>query len=500
MSRGWENQDEKSYWIPDCDIEGKIPLDIHGSLIRNGPGINEVYGKKLKHPIDGDGMVCKLTLYDGKVHFHSKFVSSFHRKVEAKEKTFIFPGQMGTRIHSIAADTLNAFKAVFYGSKPNLKFRNPSNTNSLYWGGKILTLYETSLPHCLDPYNLETLGLENLNNSLTLNCAGAHFRIDPISMNLIMFGLRVNLENAASLEIYEFDKQWTLINKLNYKIPGLNYAHDFLLFPDYFLFHMTPFTDVSKWTAFQILIGWTSPGESMHWYPDKPSMFVVIPRKGKSENIMFFKTDPCHIFHFATAEQNGDKLHFSSVCLSETMNMSFAQGLWLSNADVSPGQVYNFTIDLSKNECKRELIYNKSAEFPITHPYRHGESGSKYVYLMASDGEDNLPFRDVVKLDIKSLKKTVWNSDGIIGEPLFIPRHGYESNKKGSEDDGYIIVQLYHPDTHKTDFCIIDAQHVDDGPLARIKLKHHVPYGFHGTFTPEVFFYEPKLIFTKSKL
>ncbi|XP_047146042.1 apocarotenoid-15,15'-oxygenase isoform X2 [Hydra vulgaris] len=136
MSRGWESQDEKSYWIPDCDIEGKIPLDIHGSLIRNGPGINEVYGKKLKHPIDGDGMVCKLTLYDEKVHFHSKFVSSFHRKAEAKENTFIFPGQMGTRIHSIAADTLNAFKAVFYGSKPNLKFRNPSNTNSLYWGGK----------------------------------------------------------------------------------------------------------------------------------------------------------------------------------------------------------------------------------------------------------------------------------------------------------------------------------------------------------------------------
>ena len=110
-----------------------------------------------------------------------------------------------------------------------------------------------------------------------------------------MFGLRISLENTAVLNIYEFDKQWALINKFDYKIPGLNYAHDFLLFPDYFLFHMTPFTDVSKWIAFQILIGWSSPGESMRWYPDKPSMFVVIPRNGNSENVMYFKTESFHV-------------------------------------------------------------------------------------------------------------------------------------------------------------------------------------------------------------
>lgn len=48
-ANGWESQKEYSYWIPECDIEGKIPLDLHGSFIRNGPGVNEVYGKKLKH-------------------------------------------------------------------------------------------------------------------------------------------------------------------------------------------------------------------------------------------------------------------------------------------------------------------------------------------------------------------------------------------------------------------------------------------------------------------
>lgn len=40
---------------------------------------------------------------------------------------------------------------------------------------------------------------------------------------------------------------------------------------------------------------------------------------------------------------------------------------------------------------------------------------------------------------------------------------------------------------HTAEFVVLDAQKVDQGPLARIKLKHHIPYGFHGTFTPEVF-------------
>jgi len=81
----------------------------------------------------------------------------------------------------------------------------------------------------------------------------------------------------------------------------------------------------------------------------------------------------------------------------------------------------------------------------------------------------------------------VWYSNGCLGEPVFVPSHGFDSRNKGSEDEGYVIVQLYIPEKHVTEFAILDAQHVDNGPITRIKLKHHVPYGFHGTFTPEVF-------------
>ena len=70
---------------------------------------------------------------------------------------------------------------------------------------------------------------------------------------------------------------------------------------------------------------------------------------------------------------------------------------------------------------------------------------------------------------------------------MFVPSCGLESRYKGDEDEGYVIVQLYIPERHVTEFAILDAQRVDNGPIARIKLKHHIPFGFHGTFTPESF-------------
>ena len=70
---------------------------------------------------------------------------------------------------------------------------------------------------------------------------------------------------------------------------------------------------------------------------------------------------------------------------------------------------------------------------------------------------------------------------------MFVPSRGLESRNKGDEDEGYVIVQLYIPEKHVTEFAILDARHVDNGPVTRIKLKHHIPFGFHGTFTPENF-------------
>lgn len=83
--------------------------------------------------IDGDGMLCAVTFEDGRVHFKSKFVNSEHRQEEAAKQKFLYHGQMGTKPSSTST-----FRYLMNTLKNTpMKFRNPSNTNSFYWGGKV---------------------------------------------------------------------------------------------------------------------------------------------------------------------------------------------------------------------------------------------------------------------------------------------------------------------------------------------------------------------------
>nr|CCE21337.1 putative beta-carotenoid oxygenase [Suberites domuncula] len=496
LRKGWHAspKEEYDYWVPDADIEGSVPLDLKGTFLRNGPGLLEVYGTKLKHPIDGDGMVVALTFIEGRVHLRAKFVATKERLEEQRERKLIYRGQMGTNPNSAVRDTAVLMKNFLTLSWPTLRFRNPSNTNVFYWGGKILTVYETKYPHCLDPHTLETLGEETLNGALTLKAFAAHFRLDMRNKRLVCFGVVPGVgSRKPSLAIYEFDDKWNLMQYQMHHIDGLNYAHDFLLLRDYYVFHMTPFADMTFTAGLKVFAGLSSPGELMKYYSHMPSRFVVIPRhKGAAhQDIKLLNTEPCHIFHFGNAVQkDNDTITFNAVCLGPKFNMTFEREMWLSNASVAPGNMYKFTLDLSKSTCVRskDPADPANVEYPTVHPYRHGLSTSRYSYLMSSDRTGyKLPYRDVVKHDLKGGTRQVWYSQGCVGEPVFVPRLGWASIDLGDDDDGYVVVQLYIPEKHITEFAVLDAKHVDQGPLARIKLKHHILYGFHGTSTPEVF-------------
>ncbi|XP_065058302.1 apocarotenoid-15,15'-oxygenase-like [Rhopilema esculentum] len=213
---------------------------------------------------------------------------------------------------------------------------------------QLLSLYETSLRYCLDPRNLETLGLDNLNGNLSLGCLGAHFKIDAVNKRLVCFSQRPGFRRSPGLDVFEFNEDWSLHQKQRRLIEGLNYMHDFALLPEYYIVHITPFVKVTTWLSLKIAAGWTSPGEAMEHHKDLPSKFVIIPRDpAKSDQIVTVDTGTFHIFHFGTAEQEGHLLKFTAPCLGPKFNMDFDSEVWLSNTSVAPGKVTNFVIDLN---------------------------------------------------------------------------------------------------------------------------------------------------------
>ncbi|MFP2896557.1 carotenoid oxygenase family protein [Corallococcus sp. 4LFB] len=64
-------------------------------------------------------------------------------------------------------------------------------------------------------------------------------------------------------------------------------------------------------------------------------------------------------------------------------------------------------------------------------------------------------------------------------EPVFVPRPGSRT-----EDDGWLLTQVFDTKTDTTHVAVLDAERLDAGPVARCHFEHALPPTFHGTFVP----------------
>jgi all-trans-8'-apo-beta-carotenal 15,15'-oxygenase len=415
-------------------------------------------------------------------------------------------GQMGSR-------------APVSKSKPKKKFRDPSHTNVIIWGGKMISCFEFDLPNSLNPQNLKTLGRDDLSGGISdIQRLSAHFRYDP-KLDIICsvsFKQGVSFMNRKPMiQFTEFDRSWNAVRTSTASINGLNYAHDLLMTPHFYIVHMTPFVKLGKEEIKEVLTGKKLPGEQMKYFPENPSRMVLIERnlnKSINENPKIIQLDvnPFHIYHFGLCreiEKNGElEILFNACCLPKEFNMEWKDKIFLSNTNDAPGVMSNFKITIGKEnkivEWNSKCLENVSCEFPTTHPFRHCTHDSnvetRYTYLMAAKPGVAIPFNHVIKHDMKNDTIVYWEAEGIVGEPIFAPKLGYASSKYGDEDDGYLIFQHFLPDVQRVEFCILDAKKIENGPICRLKCPYFIPYGFHGTWSPEIYFHHQPEI--KSKL
>ncbi|MFM9158056.1 MAG: carotenoid oxygenase family protein, partial [Dolichospermum sp.] len=147
----------------------------------------------------------------------------------------------------------------------------------------------------------------------------------------------------------------------------------------------------------------------------------------------------------------------------------------------SPPQIWRFHLNLSENKVQNQLIDTRTTEFHTIHPLHVGKP-YRYLYSAAAHKSTlNAPLQAIFKVDLESEKKQLWCTAprGFVGEPIFVPRAHSQQ-----EDDGWIIVVVYNAENHRSEIVILNAQNLEKGRLAKLCLKHHIPYGLHGSFTP----------------
>ena len=64
-------------------------------------------------------------------------------------------------------------------------------------------------------------------------------------------------------------------------------------------------------------------------------------------------------------------------------------------------------------------------------------------------------------------------------EPVFAPR-----SQNAPEGEGYVMGVVNRRAEHRSDLVILDAQHMDAGPIATVRIPVRLKYGIHGNWVP----------------
>lgn len=467
--RGYESlTTEHSYTI--TDIEGEIPAGLEGTLFRNGPGRLDVNGELLHHPFDGDGMISAVSFKDGKAWFRNRYVRTEGFLAESAAGKILYRGVFGTQ--KPGGWLANIF---------DIKFKNIANTSIVHWGNRLMALWEAGLPHELEPHTLDTIGPSTLDNLLKDEDAwSAHPCIDPgepgQEPRLINFSLKTGL--STQVTVYELDPRNKLLQQKTFNIPGFAFVHDFTITPNYYIFFQNP---VSL-NPIPFVLGLRGAGQCIEFNPKQPTRVWLLPRgEGK---VRVLETEACFVFHHANAYEVNDQLVVDSICYAnfptvdpdtEFRNIEFGS--------LPEGQLWRFRIDLTQDTIRREVLTSRCCEFPTLNPDRVGRPYGWLVMGAAHETSGNAPLQALVKLNLQHGTQTTWSAapNGFVGEPLFVPRPEAQG-----EDEGWILSAVYDSEHHRTDIIILDAQTLEQGPIARLHLNHHIPYGLHGCFVPDL--------------
>ena len=470
--RGYESQpQEYDYEIK--DIEGEIPPTIEGTLFRNGPGLLDIHGTPIKHPFDGDGMVCAFSFHNGQVYFRNRYVETDEYVKEQIAGKMLYRGVFGT---NKPGGWLNN---IF-----DLRIKNIANTNVIYWGGKLLALWEAAEPYRLDPHNLATLGLDYLDGILQPGDSfAAHPWVDPNpggEPRLVNFSVTPGL--SSKITVYELDTKGKLLHRHSHIIPGFSFIHDFAITPNYCLF----LQNAVSFNPLPFLLGLRGAGECVNFHADKPTRIIIIPRTPPYQPVETVEVEAGFVFHHANAFESGDNIYLDSICYQSLPQVQPDTDYKEVDFDaLDPGELWRFTINTKDKTISKDLLESRCCEFPAIHPDLVGRS-HRYVFIGAAhEATGNAPLQAILKIDLQTQERQLYSFApyGYVSEPIFVPK-----SAGNQEDQGWILTLVYDGNKHRSDLVILDGENLHSGPVAKLHLKHHIPYGLHGSWTQESFF------------
>lgn len=445
-----------------ASIVGKIPDDLRGSLYRNGPGLFERDGLRKRTILDGDGLIQHFRFHENGVHYRSRFVKTDKYKAEAEAGRFIHP--------SWSTQAPGGWPANFWVTE---ELKSQAGITVYLVNGRLYAFDESSYPYELDPVTLETIGETSLGMPREDTIYSAHSKIDPLTGEWLHFGVRYGATPMLHITVFRRD------GRLNYHraiaMPRFVYIHDWFVSSRYLIINLHP-VEIDFWPA---LLGFRSISDSLRWRPENGNLILVIPRD-RSEAHFQLEAPACFMWHSINAFDDGNRISAEFIGYDNPDHFVGADPV--INAVMQgregehryPGLLRRYQIDVAQKRLTSEIISAGSFEWPridgrrFCQPHEHA--------WMAEARQGGFFWTGLARFNVRTGRMDRFDFGGEIfcSEPLFVPRPG------ALPDEGWVLSECYDGGTGRSFLVLLDAEHIQDGPLACIHLRHHAPFSYHG--------------------
>ncbi len=413
-------------------VTGALPPELDGVYLRNGPNPTRAPSA---HWFLGQGMVHGVRLRGGKAEW---YMNRALRTPLLERAPRLGPPAL--------ADTA-------------------SNVALVYHARRLLSLGEQGLPYELSRADLSTLGACDFRGKLRTNMT-AHPKIDPETGELLMFGYDFV---EPFLTFHRVSADGELVESRPIELPAPAMMHDFAITRGHVVFMDLPI-------VFRLDCALRGDAFPFRWC-DRHGARIGVMERGGARALRWFEIEPCFVFHVMNAREDGDAIVLDAVRYPK---------LWdgaTTVFDAVPG-LQRFRIDLARGEVRGGPLDDHALEFPHIDSRRTGR-GYRYAYaLHLRPGRGEIPggTRGFLKYDHArgAVHEHAFAAGERCDELVFVP-----ASSRAAEDEGYLLGYVHDTRTGASDLIVLDAQHIDAAPLARVHLPQRVPHGFHGLWVPE---------------
>ena len=424
----------------DLRVTGKLPDELTGRYLRNGPNPIGEINPDSYHWFLGSGMVHGIRINDGK--------AEWYRNRWVRDRN--------------VAKTLGESAPQSDWPVDHAQFA--SNTNVIGHAGATWALVEGGSPPIEMNYELETVRVSNFANTLP-QAFSAHPKRDPRTGELHVMTYWWGWGNQVQYLVVGVDGK--VRRTVDIELPGGPMMHDCAITEKYILIFDLP-------CLFNIDSAMSGNSFPYIWDANYIARVGLLPREGSAAEIKWVEINSCYIFHPLNAYDAPDGTVVLDAVRHEKMFDVERRG---PNEGLPTFD--RWILDPQTAKAKQERIDDRPQEFP-----RMNESllGHKHEFGYFAGIANVFTQADLIKQNLAKCTTQVRHDGNNFGygEPVFVPR---ENSK--SEDDGYVMALRHNTDTDLSDLVVLDAQDFVGEPVAVVSLPVRVPNGFHGNWVAD---------------